>query len=307
MSAMRSTASGVLKGDHFSTTSSSSTSEALINNGASSKFEPLVTPSWTDDTIESSTPRKVCYRVAFEIISAKSTTCQRSAAPKKKFVLYSILVKRTPGLEPHPGLIERRLLNDFPFPKKTIVGNFSPEVITERSVAFQHLLALCLSVTELRRTQQFYDFLCGRELKEARRAMRVAQFEESSIVLENVYYIQEKLLLHDSEFCSSVFRTLCVLIASLNAVNNVNDAQNYAEKAIEIIKKHNLTTHAMHNELIAAFVILCKKMFWSLAEQKQFLDTTLDEMKLKAVKVDKLPTLLELVMQKDYTSSLTMQ
>ncbi|RWS21515.1 Sorting nexin-21-like protein, partial [Leptotrombidium deliense] len=260
------------------------------------------------------TPRKTGYRLTFEIISAKTVACQRSSGPKKKYVSYTILVKRTPGLETHPGLIERRysdflslfinlrkrfpsLLNDFPFPKKTIVGNFSPEVITERSVAFQHLLAFCLSVTELRRTHEFHDFLYFREVKEARRLMKCSQFEDCSNLLENVYFIQEKLLLHDSEFNSSVFRTLCVLTASLNAVNNVNEAQNFAEKALHIAAEEQ----CINGELYAALIVLAKNLILPSNKLSTNLDSKLMELRQKGVKVDKLPTLLEIVLKKDFT------
>lgn len=96
------------------------------------------TMSWNDDTIDSKTPRRTGYRVTFEIITAK--TIGTSHSSQSKYVVYTILVKRSPGLETQPGLIERRysdfltlyqalkkrftnLMADFPFPKKVSILN----------------------------------------------------------------------------------------------------------------------------------------------------------------------------------------
>lgn len=253
--------------------------------------------------------------MTFEIISAKTinpTGAIKSA--KKSYVVYTILVKRTPGLETQPGVIERRysdflelfnairkrfpaLMTDFPFPKKTLTGNFSAEVITERSVAFQHLLAYCLSVRELRQTPEFTEFLYNHETKEVRRMMRAGAFEDAATILENTYFIQEKLYMHSGEVSYIVFKTVCVLIACLNAGNNVGEAQAYCEKAIQLI---STTPACDSSELVVPLIILAIRLYWSVGKDKQDLELRLEQLKRTGVNVDKQPTLLELVMKSDF-------
>ncbi|OTF73553.1 sorting nexin-20-like protein [Euroglyphus maynei] len=98
-----------------------------------------------------------------------------------KFVNYTILMKRVPGLETEPAIIERRysefrnfynaikrkyplLLKDVIFPKKIFI-----EVIAERSMAFQKFLTYCLSLSEIRSSKEFAQFLYHPELKEKKR------------------------------------------------------------------------------------------------------------------------------------------
>jgi hypothetical protein len=270
---------------------------------------------WSDDTIGSPTPRRSQYRVTFEIISAKTVNRGSNGSHRKKYVCYTILVKRVPGLETRPAVIDRRysdflqlyqslkkrfprLLTDFPFPKKTIVGNFTAEVITERSVAFQHLLAYCLSIRELRTTAEFSEFLFYPELKEAQRLLKAVQFEEASNILENVFFIQEKLAQHSGEHSLQFFQTLCVLIACLNAVDNTEEAQKFAEKAIELISNSN---EYDNNEMVVPLIVLSIRLRWSTGKDKTALEEKLQQFKQKGINIERQPTLLELILRKDFT------
>ncbi|XP_054712781.1 sorting nexin-21-like [Uloborus diversus] len=247
-------------------------------------------------------PRKSSQRVIFEIVSAKTVT-----EAKKKYVSYTVLIKRAPGLETQPGVLERRysdflnlfqifkkryptLLGDFPFPKKALLGNFTADVITERSVAFQHFLAFSYSVRELRQSLELAEFLYNREIQEAHSMMKLGQFEDSSVLLENVYFVQEKIL-DQGHF--SIYYTLCVLIACLNAVDNVTEAQKYAEIALSFAANHERT------ELTVPLLVLAVRLWWAVGKDKKMLETRLQEMKYAGVNIDKQPTLLELVLHRE--------
>ncbi|XP_035222188.1 sorting nexin-21-like [Stegodyphus dumicola] len=247
-------------------------------------------------------PRRASQRVTFEIVSAKTVT-----DAKKKYVSYTILVKRAPGLETQPGVLERRysdflslfqtlkkrypsLLGDFPFPKKAILGNFTADVITERSVAFQHFLAFSYSVRELRQSLELADFLYTREIQEAHSMMKLGQFEDSSVLLENIYFVQEKIL---DEGHFSTYYTLCVLVACLNAVDNVAEAQKYAEIALTFAAKHE------RNELTVPLLVLAVRLWWAVGKDKKGLEKRLYELKQSGINTDKQPTLLELVLHRE--------
>ncbi|GIX99679.1 sorting nexin-21 [Caerostris extrusa] len=201
-----------------------------------------------------------------------------SGDSKKKFVNYTVLIKRSPGLETQPGLLERRysdflslyqtlkklypmLLNSFPFPKKALLGNFTADIIAERSVAFQHFLAYAYSVRELRQSAELAEFLYNREIQEAHAMMKLGQFEDSAVLLENVYFIQEKIL---DEGHFSTYYTLCVLVACLNAVDNVAEAQKYAEMALAFAKKHE------KNVLTVPLLVLAVRLWWAVGKDKKY-------------------------------------
>ncbi|GBN36598.1 Sorting nexin-21 [Araneus ventricosus] len=247
-------------------------------------------------------PRKSSQRVAFEIVSAKT-----NSDSKKKFVSYTVLIKRSPGLETQPGVLERRysdflslyqtlkklypmLLNSFPFPKKAILGNFTADIIAERSVAFQHFLAYAYSVKELRQSAELAEFLYNREIQEAHAMMKLAQFEDSAVLLENVYFIQEKIL---DEGHFSTYYTLCVLVACLNAVDNVAEAQKYAEIALSFAPDHE------RNVLTVPLLVLAVRLWWAVGKDKKVLERRLQELKQSGTNTDKQPTLLELVLHRE--------
>ena len=270
---------------------------------------------FNDDTIGSPTPKRSQYRVTFEIISAKTVQKTTMGSNRKKYVSYAILVKRVPGLETRPAVIDRRysdflhlyqslrkrfprLLTDFPFPKKTLVGNFTPEIITERSVSFQHLLTYCLSIRELRTTQEFSEFLFYPELKEAQKKLKALEFEEVSNILENVYFIQEKLFLHSEEPTDQLLVTLSVLIGCLNAVDNTSEAQKFAEKAMELISNYRQYDN---NKMVVPLIILSLRLRWIKGSEKSELEQRLMEFKQRGVNIERQPTLLELILKKDFS------
>lgn len=272
-----------------------------------SEIETIRTWSKTSQCSSSSTgdmasPKRSSQRVTFEIVSAKTVSQTR-----KKFVSYTVLIKRVPGLERQPGVLERRytdflhlyqslkkhfpsVLNDFPFPKKALLGNFTAEVITERSVAFQHLLAYIFSISELRQSVEVAEFFYNRELQDAHKMMKVGQFEDASVILENVYFVQEKLLGEDH---FSTYYTLCILIACLNAVDNISEAQKYAEIALLYIPKHN------KSDLTIPLLVLSIRLWWAVGKDKRDLEKKVQEMKKNGINVEKQPTLLELVLHRE--------
>lgn len=247
-------------------------------------------------------------QVVFEIVSAKTVVEGR-----KKFVCYTVLVKKSPGLERLPGVLERRYsdfsalfaglrrrhpscvaLRDFPFPRKALLGNFTTEVITERSLAFRHLLSRVHASPELRRSPEFAEFTWRREVCRAHRLMTAGQFEDASVLLENAYSVQEKVL---GDGDPDTFTTLAVLTACLNAVDNVAEAQKYAELALS--KRLPGISASNPSDLEVPLLVLAIRLWWAVGKEKRELEERLRQVKDTGVNVDALPTLLELVLKKD--------
>ncbi|KAH7978360.1 hypothetical protein HPB49_005353 [Dermacentor silvarum] len=188
-------------------------------------------------------------------------------------------VKKEPGLERLPGVLERRYsdfsalfaglrrrhpscvaLRDFPFPRKALLGNFTTEVITERSLAFRHLLSRVHASPELRRSPEFAEFTW-----------------------------------RDGD--PDTFTTLAVLTACLNAVDNVAEAQKYAELALS--KRLPGISASNPSDLEVPLLVLAIRLWWAVGKEKRELEERLRQVKDTGVNVDALPTLLELVLKKD--------
>lgn len=107
---------------------------------------------------------------------------------------YTVMVRVMDEMEDsHPAVLERRY-NDFlslynalrkdfaiqlstiPFPKKTIVGNFSPEVISSRCTGFEAFLDLIGSTTQIRCCEAVTSFFQERELIDALKLIRDKQY-----------------------------------------------------------------------------------------------------------------------------------
>lgn len=139
-------------------------------------------------------------------------------ATVKKYVVYDLSVRQdmSSTSDPHPATIERRYTNflelhralrkDFgqfmdtsgtamapPFPKKVLMGNFSRELIAERSAAFEALLDHIVATTPLRESVHFLQFLQGIELKRACQLLDERRNEQAVPILENCFRLLNKV------------------------------------------------------------------------------------------------------------------
>ncbi|KAI2796385.1 hypothetical protein RDWZM_007197 [Blomia tropicalis] len=298
---------------------------------------------WSDDTIETTKPRRSQYRITFEIIKAKTITSiengtsGRNRLERRRYVSYTVLIKRVPGLETKPAIIERRysdfltfynsikkrypiLLRNVPFPKKLLIGNFSPEVIAERSLAFQQFLAYCLSISEIRISKEFATFLYYQELNDAKRCLQSIHLEEAAAIFENVYFIQDKLAIHSGRPNAQFIHTLCCLIGCLNAVDNTVEARKLADRTFEILfanavvindfaQNPNSSVYEVSNlyessELVLPLIQLSLRLRWFTGPQRMSLENKLEELCRKQNlprNYDSQSTLLEIILRKDFS------
>lgn len=319
-------------------------SSAAIN--ASSAIEhrkslPTSANVWCDDTIDSTTPRRSQYRVTFEIIKAKTVTALENGSERRKYVNYTVLIKRVPGLETKPAVIERRysdflsfylsikkrhplLLKDVAFPKKILIGNFSAEVIAERSMAFQNFLAYSLSVPEIRSSKEFAAFLYYPELQEAKRCLQQIHLEEAANLFENVYFILDKLAVHSGKPSTQLVHTLCCLTGCLNALDNTVEAKKMAIRTFEILFENDgvislpnnrpnsavfeVTNLYESSELVLPLILLSLRLRWFTGQQKIVLENKLEEMcrqRSLPRNFESQPTLLEMILKKNFSPILS--
>lgn len=131
----------------------------------------------------------------------------------KKFVVYDIIIRQdSAASDQNSAVIERRythflhlytnlrrshpqLMQKFDFPKKAFMGNFSAELISERSGAFEYFLDYVAAMTDLRESPHFLTFLQEIELDQACQLLDERRNEQAVPILENCFRLLNKVSL----------------------------------------------------------------------------------------------------------------
>jgi sorting nexin-20 len=214
--------------------------------------------------------------------------------------------------DPNPAVIERRysdflilyesLRHNFPslmanvmFPKKVLLGNFAPGVISERSAGFETFLEHIVTVEKLRESSSLSSFLQGREQREARQWMEAQRYDQAIPLLENSFRLLNKL---HTDRHPTVMLTLCRLVACCSADPITTSAEHFADLAL---RRYEAVSDADLLQFYVPLLQLCVQLWWSLGRDKRPLETRLEDLKRRGIKVDGCPTLLDALMDLDKT------
>ncbi|XP_001661060.2 sorting nexin-21 isoform X2 [Aedes aegypti] len=234
--------------------------------------------------------------------------CGASASSGKKYVVYDVSVRQdTSEPDPNPTSIERRythflklydglrkehplLVQTINFPKKVLVGNFSTELIGERSMAFESFLDYIVSVPSLRDSDHFLEFLQGDELKKACQLLDERRNEYAVPLLENTFRVLNKIFLDKSK---CVLLLLCRLVAACTTSPIPHPlAEQWAELALRRYE------HVCDTDLLVLYIPLlqtCLHLWWQRGRDRSLLEERLDQMAKKGIKVKGGPTLTQAI------------
>lgn len=226
----------------------------------------------------------------------------------KKYVIYDVCVRQdTSQPDPNPTSIERRythflklydglrkehplLVQTVSFPKKVLVGNFSAELIGERSMAFESFLDYIVSVPSLRDSDHFLEFLQGDELKRACQLLDERRNEFAVPILENTFRVLNKIFLDKSK---CVLLLLCRLVAACTTSPIPHPlAEQWAELALRRYE------HVCDTDLLVLYIPLlqtCLHLWWQRGRDRSLLEERLDQMAKKGIKVKGGPTLTQAI------------
>lgn len=209
--------------------------------------------------------------------------------------------------DPHPTSIERRythflrlydglrkhhsqLLQGVTFPKKVLMGNFSAELIGERSAAFESFLDYIVSVPSLRESEHFLEFLQGDELRRACQLLDERRNEFAVPMLEATFRILNKIFLDKSK---CVLLLLCRLVAACTTSPIPHpESEKWAELALRRYE------HVCDTDLLVLYIPLlqtCLHLWWQRGRDRSLLEERLDEMGKKGIKVKGGPTLAQAI------------
>jgi len=214
--------------------------------------------------------------------------------------------------DPNPAVIERRysdflelyesLRREFPslmtritFPKKVLLGNFTPSVISERTAGFEALLEHVIREEKLRESPYLASFLHGREQREARQWIEAQRYDQAIPLLENSFRLLNKV---HTDRHPAVMLTLCRLVACCSADPMTTSAEHFADLAL---RRYEAVSDADLLQFYVPLLQLCVRLWWSLGRDKRPLEARLEDLKRRGIKVDGCPTLLDALMAMDKT------
>ncbi|XP_058124108.1 sorting nexin-21 isoform X1 [Anopheles ziemanni] len=250
----------------------------------------------------------LCFEIPLARILPSGATGDGGTSAGKKYVVYEVSIRKDgPGPDPYPTSIERRythflklyegLRKDHPgavqminFPKKVLMGNFSAELIADRSAAFESILDHLVTVPLLRESEHFLEFLQGDELRNACQLLDERRNELAVPLLENCFRLLNKIFLDKSK---CVLLLLCRLVAACTTSPIPHSAaEQWAELALRRYE------HVCDTELLVLYIPLlqtCLHLWWQRGRDRTLLEERLNEMGRKGIKVKGGPTLAQAI------------
>lgn len=247
--------------------------------------------------------------VRFEIPFARVMPPTNINEASRRYVAYDLNIRQESieNTDPNPVTIERRysdflnlyetlskehptLMNGVKFPGKVFMGNFSADLIGQRSAAFEAFLDHIVSSSKLRETHVFLEFLQEKELSKACRLLDERRNEMAVPLLEDCFRLLNKIFLDRSK---CVLLLLCRLVAAATTspVPHPN-AEKWAELSLrrfDGVSDFDLLT------LYVPLLHNCVHLWWQRGRDNQFLLERLNSMKSKGIMIKDETTLTQAI------------
>lgn len=226
----------------------------------------------------------------------------------KKYVVYDVSVRQDSSTaDANPATMERRYthflslyenlkrshpiaMQNFVFPKKVMLGNFSADLIAERSALFEVFLDGIVTVAELRDSQYFLEFVQGEELAKSCQLLDERRNEQAVPILENCFRLLNKVYLDRSK---CVLLLLCRLVAACTTSPVPHPlAEKYAELALRRYEG------VCDTELLSLYIPLlqtCSHLWWQRGRNNKLIEDRLKDMTVRGMKVKNGPNLSQAI------------
>ena len=201
--------------------------------------------------------------------------------------VYRVLLTRSSLVDTDPCIVEKRysefeklhadlkrafgkMMDDVAFPKKRLIGNFTPKTIGKRSRAFEQYLTHLYSLDEIRFSQTFLHFFFSSNLDTAHEYLLSDNFSEAVSVLQKVLQIQERIIGYNS---THIGNTLCCLAVSCQASEKEDLALAYGLKALKCFKDKEDSKYYL------PLLHTCIHLSWKLGKDKKELEERMSKHK----------------------------
>ncbi|XP_049870348.1 sorting nexin-20 [Pectinophora gossypiella] len=248
----------------------------------------------------------------FEIVSSRTV---EGVDKEKKFVAYMLQVRHTKDnkevetrFDKDPANVERRythfldlynglkkdnptLLNNVSFPRKMVMGNFDPSLISNRCASFESLLELIANDSRLRESPAALAFFKDVELNDARRLVAENKFDQALSVLETSFKLLNKVYTDRSRVVLSV---LCRIVACAPASGGAlaGPVEKWAQLAL---RRYEAVSDSDLLLMYAPLLHTCISIWETLGRDKSKLVEELNALRKRGMKVDSVPSLMEAI------------
>ncbi|XP_011206977.2 sorting nexin-20 isoform X3 [Bactrocera dorsalis] len=244
----------------------------------------------------------------FEIQLARIMPPDGEDLKVKRYVIYELSVRQDSSIiDPQPASIQRRytdfrnlyniLKKEFPnkmstlyFPNKVLVGNFSADLIAERSAAFETFLTHVTSCSTLRDTPAFLHFLQDNELSKACQLLDERRNEMAIPLLENCFRLLNKIFMDRSR---PVLLILCRLVAActMSPVPH-HSAERWATLALS---RYDTLCDIDLLQLYIPLLHTCTHLWWQRGLDQKPITDRLEEMSKKGINTKSNVTLIQAI------------
>ncbi|KAM7354305.1 sorting nexin 21 isoform 2-T2 [Cochliomyia hominivorax] len=250
--------------------------------------------------------------LCFEILSAFIMPPEGEDLKVKRYVVYELTVRldTRASIDPRPARIQRRytdfrelytaLKQEYPkemsnidFPNKVLVGNFSANLIAERSAAFEKLLKHIVGFLDLRNCSTFLNFLQNEELSKA--CQLLDERNDACIpILENTFILLNKVYFDRSK---PVILILCRLVAActISPVPH-QSAEKWASLALS---RYETLCDIDMLPLYIPLLHTCAHLWWQRGRDQKPITDRLADMSKKGISVTNSPTLIQAIHKLD--------
>ncbi|CAG9784302.1 unnamed protein product [Diatraea saccharalis] len=245
----------------------------------------------------------------FEIVSSRIVEGVES---EKKFVAYMLQVRKddieSNVYDADPSNVERRythflelynglkkchpsMLGSITFPRKMMVGNFEPSLISTRCFAFESLVRAVANDSRTRDSPPVISFFQDIELNEAKRLIEEKKFDQALSVLESSFKLLNKLYTDRSRV---VLGALCRIVGCAEASGGAlaGPVEQWAQLAL---RRYEAVSDS---DLLLIYIPLlhaCISIWETLGRDKTKLVHELNDLRKRGMKVDNVPKLMDAV------------
>lgn len=182
------------------------------------------------------------------------------------------------------------LMTAIPFPKKVFIGNFSSDLIAQRSAAFEAFLEHIVHHSVLYEAPCFLHFLQDKELTKACQLLDERRNELAVPILEDCFRLLNKIFTDHSK---CVLLMLCRLVGACTASPVPHpSAEKWAELAL---KRYDGVSDCFLLTLYTPLMQTCVHLWWQRGRDNQFLKDRLNALEMKGISVKNSKTLTQAI------------
>ncbi|XP_005986763.1 sorting nexin-21 [Latimeria chalumnae] len=210
-----------------------------------------------------------------------------------KYVLYTIHLIKFGCFDKTPAIITRRYtdlkklneklrklfksdMEDICFPKKKLRRNFAAETIAKRSRGFEQYLSHLHSIPEIRHSKVFMEFFYLDYLKAGQKLLQSGIYSDAVSTWSNALCLQDKLGSRDT---GHQLHTLAALTVCHQELEQLEEAQSYCEKALQLIRKQE------GHHLLVPLLQVNIRLSWKIAKDKRQSEAYLQQLQENGVDI----------------------